>query len=794
VADEMARAWPRFVTGLAMASPTAIVIEDVHWADEQMVGMLELLAARSRGQLILVATARPEFLEAHAGFAASEHLTVVSLRPLTDMESERLVAELLGDSDPLQALLLDVRQKADGNPFFLEEILQRLIDERAIVREDGRWRATELAQTVRLPDTIHALLAARIDGLPQDQKALLQDAAVVGRIFWPGSLGLGIDGAGAADPLRSLERKGFVSIRPTSTIEGEPEYIFRHVLIRDVAYASVPKSRRARAHARTGRWIEGLATDRLEEFGELLAYHYSAAAAGDDADLAWADAPDEREALRRRAVEELISSGTAARRRYAVDKALSLHEQAFDLAATDPERAYAQEALGDDHEALFHMDDAVAGYLAALDAARASGDDGETVGRLAAKMASAMQRWGAFKQTPPHETIRALVAESLQRDVSDRVRAELLIGSGILGGKRSRRSSRTPLAGVDRADLPRYIALVEEGLAIAKRLDDPVLLTRGYGVLGLLYWHAGEIARYREAAEREGELLDRLPSVRERVDTLVSISSVRAESGRYRQALEAAEQAFELAVVLSPHERMHASFHVMWAAEALGEWDRVLEILPWHLQAAAAEAEVSCPNVRGGPPLGGTVLVLRGDGDTAKRLVPVDETATTRDTMFDRALVARYAALVDRHDVASAILNQMVADPARAEYADGFEAFIEALIRTGRTDDVAGFLAAGRRMAEASVLLEPIADRAEAEIAINDGRPADARPLLEKALARFEGLSVPFEAARTRELLASVAEPSERAAILRPALESYERLGAKPFAQQVRSALEEALR
>ena len=297
VADEMARAWPRFLTGVATGSPTAIVVEDIHWADERMVAMLELLATRSRGKLILIATARPEFLEAHPGFAASEDLTVVSLRPLTDIESERLVAELLGDSDPLHALLMDVRQKADGNPFFLEEILQRLIDERAIVREDGRWRATELAQTVRLPDTIHALLAARIDGLPQAQKALLQQAAVVGRIFWPGSLGTGTDSAPPSDLLRSLERKGLVSVRPTSTIEGESEYIFRHVLIRDVAYASVPKARRARAHAETGRWIERLAADRLEEFGELLAYHFTAAAAGEDADLAWADAPGEREQL-----------------------------------------------------------------------------------------------------------------------------------------------------------------------------------------------------------------------------------------------------------------------------------------------------------------------------------------------------------------------------------------------------------------------------------------------------------------------------------------------------------------
>ena len=122
-----------------------------------------MLAARAAGPALLLATARPEFLESHVGLAGGD-LTVVALRPLSDTQSDRLVSELLGDSESLQSLVADIRQKADGNPFFLEEILQRLIDEGAIVHEAGRWRPTQRATEIRLPDTIHGLLAARILG------------------------------------------------------------------------------------------------------------------------------------------------------------------------------------------------------------------------------------------------------------------------------------------------------------------------------------------------------------------------------------------------------------------------------------------------------------------------------------------------------------------------------------------------------------------------------------------------------------------------------------------------------
>jgi tetratricopeptide (TPR) repeat protein len=272
---------------------------------------------------------------------------------------------------------------------------------------------------------------------------------------------------------------------------------------------------------------------------------------------------------------------------------------------------------------------------------------------------------------------------------------------------------------------------------------------------------------------------------------LIGISSVRADAGRFREALAAAEQAYELGADLSAHERMHASFQVMWTAQAAGEWDRVTEILPWHVDAAAAEPDVSCPNVRGGPPLGGTILAWRGEVERAVELAPVDETARWRDTMFDRSILARYAVLVGRNDLAADITDKMAIEPDRAYYPDGLEPFMEALVELGEDDRARQFVDEARRLSATTRMLGPIASRTEALLLLKQpGHRDRARELLEQALDWFEELAVPFEAARTREALADLVDEPRRTQLLAAALETYEQLGARPFAERVRTSLD----
>jgi hypothetical protein len=351
-------------------------------------------------------------------------------------------------------------------------------------------------------------------------------------------------------------------------------------------------------------------------------------------------------------------------------------------------------------------------------------------------------------------------------------------------------SSHEPLAPVDRALLPEAIASAEEGLAIARRLNDPTLLHRAYVVLSLLYWQDGQVERSREMTENDLGIVDRLPTTRQKVDVLDGIAAARINDGRFVEGLEVAERAYAMAVDLSAHERMHTSFTLMWAAEALGKWDRAVEVLEWHASAAAAEPAVTCPNVRGGGPLGATLLVRRGAIDRALELVPVEESALKRNTFTDKALIDRYAALTGNHYFARVLADNILAQEDRLKWPDGLDALIEALAELGRDDQVEILLPALRDQAPGDARLAPLADRFEAELMLRHGRPStEIRPLLERALAWFDERAMPFEAARTRETLARIANPAEGRALLESAIETYVQLGARPYADAASATL-----
>jgi hypothetical protein len=235
---------------------------------------------------------------------------------------------------------------------------------------------------------------------------------------------------------------------------------------------------------------------------------------------------------------------------------------------------------------------------------------------------------------------------------------------------------------------------------------------------------------------------------------------------------------------------MHTSFTLMWAAEALGEWDRAIEVLDWHARAAAAEPAVTCPNVRGGGPLGATLLVRRGAITRALELVPVEEGALVRNTFTDTSLIDRYAALTGSDEFARTLADRIVDAADRAKWPDGLDALIEALAVLGRDDEVESLLPALREQTPGDARLAPLADRFEAELMLKRGRPpAEVRPLLERALAWFDERSMTFEAARTRESLAQVADPAEARALLASAIETYVQLGARPYADAASAAL-----
>jgi class 3 adenylate cyclase len=260
--DEAFAAWRRFFEALAERRPLVLVFEDLHWADDGLLDFVDYLVDWAGGiPLLVVATARPELLARRPAWGGGKlNATTIRLSPLRDADTARLVGALLDRAllpAETQAALLE---QAGGNPLYAEQFA-RLYEERGSVED------------VALPEGVHGVIAARLDGLPREEKELLQDAAVIGKVFWLGALRREAHAARAA--LHSLERKEFVRRERRSSIEEDEEFAFRHVLVRDVAYGQIPRAARAERHGAAAEWIASLG--RAEDHAEMLAHHYRAA-------------------------------------------------------------------------------------------------------------------------------------------------------------------------------------------------------------------------------------------------------------------------------------------------------------------------------------------------------------------------------------------------------------------------------------------------------------------------------------------------------------------------------------
>jgi class 3 adenylate cyclase/tetratricopeptide (TPR) repeat protein len=262
-------AWRRFFEAIAEERPLVLVFDDLHWADEGLLDFADHLVDWAGGvPILVVCTARPELLSRRSGWGGGKpNALTLSLSPLGDDETARLVAALLERSvlpAETQSALL---QRAGGNPLYAEEFV-RMVTDRELVTG---------GEDLPLPESVQGIVAARLDALSENEKTLLQDAAVLGKVFWLGAAAeiRGVERRAAEETLHELERKEFVRRERRPSVAGESEYSFRHLLVRDVAYSQIPRARRAEKHRLAGEWIERLG--RSEDHAELLAHHYSSA-------------------------------------------------------------------------------------------------------------------------------------------------------------------------------------------------------------------------------------------------------------------------------------------------------------------------------------------------------------------------------------------------------------------------------------------------------------------------------------------------------------------------------------
>ncbi|MDX6513532.1 MAG: hypothetical protein QOE36_3036, partial [Gaiellaceae bacterium] len=269
--EESFTAWRRLLESIAADGPAVVVVEDLHWADPALLDFIAYLAEWASGvPLLLICTSRPELYEQHPSWAGgTRNATTINLSPLSDRETAELVSSLLTDRLLTAELQRTILERAGGNPLYAEEFV-RLLNDR------GATDAGDALDETAFPDSVQALIAARLDTLPAERKSLLQDAAVIGKIFWAGALAdMGDhDPATLEQALHELTRKELVRPARISSMEGEQEYAFWHVLLRDAAYAQIPRPERARRHQAAARWLERKLGERVEDLAEVLVHHY----------------------------------------------------------------------------------------------------------------------------------------------------------------------------------------------------------------------------------------------------------------------------------------------------------------------------------------------------------------------------------------------------------------------------------------------------------------------------------------------------------------------------------------
>ena len=268
-------AWRLFLEAIASQRPLVLAFEDLHWAQSAMIDFLTHVLEWSTGRpMLILCSARPELLDRDPKWGGGMRNSVmVSLTPLSDLETRALLESIL-PRDTAPGVYDLIAERAGGNPLFAEEFVRMLQD-----RGGAAVGSDVVLLSDSSPESLDALIAARLDTLDVEEKSLLQDASVIGRVFWPSAVAAvsGSDLHSVRAALRGLTQRDLVRPSRISSVQGDSEYAFAHALIRDVAYGQIPRLERVDKHVVAAGWIERLAVERVADHADLLAHHYGQA-------------------------------------------------------------------------------------------------------------------------------------------------------------------------------------------------------------------------------------------------------------------------------------------------------------------------------------------------------------------------------------------------------------------------------------------------------------------------------------------------------------------------------------
>jgi class 3 adenylate cyclase len=715
--DRFQDGWIDFLEEVVTDRPMVLLIEDIHWAEDQLLDLLERLVADTAGPLMLVVTARPEALDRRPGWGARVPATTVALEALSAADAVRMLDELLGGTLPggLRNVVVD---RAEGNPFFVEELVATLIDRQLLQRRNGSWSLAALPSDFLVPDTVSAVVAARVDLLEPAEKQALQAAAVIGRVFWAGPV---YDLVEPAEPdLHILEERDFIRRRVGTSMAGEREFAIKHALTREVAYSGVPRARRAGLHAAFARWLDAVGESERDEHASLLAHHYAEAVRPEDVDLAWAGQESELADLRGRALAALWRAGHLAIGRFEIDDGLALLQRALELAHEPAPRVALWREIGHANAVKLDGEAFWAAMLQALE-----GSDPATAA-------------DTYSQLAFHTATRGL----MWKRRLDPTRLTQWIDQALeFPGLAPAPRVRALVARVF-SDPQQFAVQALEARELAEQLDDVEGLSWAWAATALVAIATGDYADGYAWARRRHQLLPRLtdPDHIGLIHWFTHATCIA--DGRLDEAGDAARSLDEVSQRLSPHHRLHAICALVDVEVAAGRWERTCEF------TARVEADVvanrATPCALEVWTLLGCALahVHQGNEDEARRLEQVSDDLGMEG--YDQYFACqRIEIAVARGDLPTLERTLATWDPSGLEEISDPVAHLNALVALQRRDRIEEV---APRLVIPGSYLEPFALRA-----LGFARRDDA--LIQRAVDRFDEMGLAWFVAQTQQML-----------------------------------------
>ena len=712
-----------FVEELAAERPLVLLIEDLHWAEEDLLDLLDRIVRDARGPIVVLATSRPELLDRRPLWGGGRRNTAaIWLEPLPAGDTSRLIEELLGLKLPTPVRELFV-ERAEGNPFFVEELLRALIETGVLDRPDESWRAHELPADFTAPDSVTAILAARMDRLPPTEKRALQAASIVGRVFWAGPVVHLLGGTQQPD-FALLEERDFIRRRGGSSMAGEREYAIKHQLTREVAYGSIPKSRRGPLHAEFAGWLEDSDPAR-DEHASLLAYHYAEAVRPEDADLAWADQPDELARLRARAVDWLLRAAELARGRYEIDEAIELLTSAVELVDDMTERSALWRQIGLCNALKFDGEAFWEAMQRSLEICPDRATCGETYGLLAFHTAA---RAGMWRTRTEDETVRHWIDRALELSGPGSAgRARALLAECYIGKAETERAS--------------------EAGEIAERLGDVELRSYAWDARAGAALDERRVHDAMTWQQRRLEIVDEISDPDHLSDLYGIAVGACALVGRFGEAKRLARLQDDLNTRLTAHHRVHGVSVVLELDECQGDWGSIADLEPRVREVVEANLATPCiRNVRSLLLCAAAREILGGevDGEALEQ-----QAESLGMAGFDRVLGAPRLRLALARQDRERVEQLAVIRPELPGFwyaASTVVVWLDALVALGRDETIEE---EAPSWALSGTYFEPFALRALGAARRDDD-------LLAKADERFAALELDWHRAQTERLLAGI--------------------------------------